>query len=415
MRLATRIRHADPLYGTTLEDLTPPPLPPGQKLGSLPAGRRRIGRRLGVAATAAIACVIGVLLVALLPTATHKRSGDVVQIFHVSSLTGGRVSPALIARSAQIIRGRLASLNATDSHVAVQDSATIRFYCAGCASTHAVARRAAETAKLLIYDWEPNVLNSRCRPAPTDANVTGGQAAGQPGAGTLSYYRAILRAAKCQPRRYRLTSHHTAVYYAIDPARRRVLSGPQASRADALTAAQADSPDTTQPLARLVRIPPGVVVLQAADGPASPQDRNNAQWYVLRDNAALSGRDIIDPRRSADRSNSAPLVSFTFSASGGHAWRALTRGVAQRGQLRRIPGRSTAADFQHFAIALDTHLITVPFIDFQRNPDGIDPRSGSKIEGGLTDASARALVALLRSGSLPAQLTPTSTRPATTQ
>jgi hypothetical protein len=33
---------------------------------------------------------------------------------------------------------------------------------------------------------------------------------------------------------------------------------------------------------------------------------------------------------------------------------------------------------------LDNELISVPFIDFQQNPDGIDARNGSQIEGGFT-------------------------------
>src|SRR5205823_14168785 len=59
---------------------------------------------------------------------------------------------------------------------------------------------------------------------------------------------------------------------------------------------------------------------------------------------------------------------------------------------------------QHFAAVLDGELITVPYIDFQQNPDGIDGSNGADIEGGFTIQSAQDLAKLLQIGALPIKL-----------
>ena len=55
---------------------------------------------------------------------------------------------------------------------------------------------------------------------------------------------------------------------------------------------------------------------------------------------------------------------------------------------------------QHFAVALDNTLITVPSIDFKIYPDGVTGGGGAEIAGGFTIRSARTLATLLRYGPL---------------
>lgn len=59
---------------------------------------------------------------------------------------------------------------------------------------------------------------------------------------------------------------------------------------------------------------------------------------------------------------------------------------------------------QHFAIVLDNEIISAPYINFRENPDGIDARSGSEIQGGFTIESAQDLANLLKTGALPVKL-----------
>src|SRR5436190_145173 len=78
--------------------------------------------------------------------------------------------------------------------------------------------------------------------------------------------------------------------------------------------------------------------------------------------------------------------------------------IAQRGQEQQAPGQPPSASFQHFAAVLDGELVTVPYIDFQQNPDGIDGANGADIEGGFTIQSAQDLAKLLQIGALPIKL-----------
>jgi SecD/SecF fusion protein len=154
-----------------------------------------------------------------------------------------------------------------------------------------------------------------------------------------------------------------------------------------------------------VKINTGTIVVKAekrGTGKGIPDT-----YYVLNDNPALSGRDITDPKQTFNNGaagSGAPVVTFSFTDKGRKAWANVTREIAQRGLSLQIPGQPAQASFQHFAAVLDGSLITVPFISFTDNPDGIDGRQGSQIEGGFTITSAQDLAKLLKIGALPLKL-----------
>jgi SecD/SecF fusion protein len=149
---------------------------------------------------------------------------------------------------------------------------------------------------------------------------------------------------------------------------------------------------------------PGTTVVVADYNKDAPHDPNNADWYVLDDRPALTGQNVTDPRVRKDTRTGAPNVAVRFTSEGQRTWRAITRRIAVRGLAQARPGDVRPAGSQHFAIALDHRLLTVPYIDFRQNPDGLDARNGVQIGGGFTPASARTLVALLKSGVLPVRL-----------
>jgi SecD/SecF fusion protein len=150
----------------------------------------------------------------------------------------------------------------------------------------------------------------------------------------------------------------------------------------------------------LVTVPQGTVLLQAANpsasqqiAPASPA----AQFYVLKDDVAVPGNDITNPQPSTDQSGQ-PDVTFGFTRTGQSRFEAVTRQVARRGARVSVGGETLA---QHFAVALDNQLITVPQIDYRQYPDGIVGGGGADVTGSLTPQSARDLATELRLGALP--------------
>jgi SecDF, P1 head subdomain len=221
----------------------------------------------------------------------------------------------------------------------------------------------AAPGRLAFYDWEADVI------APNGKTVASQLRAGNPAALTIS--RGSAGWAPGQPHAGSMSLHQATALVRTLP------------RHGHLAIVPAIAPDFSHP--------------------TSP-DALDAQFYVLRGAPALSNAEITNPRASADTNTRTPDVTFDFTAAGSRAFQSLTAAVARRGGL--VSGVGDTLD-QHFAIALDNRLITVPYIDFRQYPDGISGDHGADIAGGFTSQSAKDLAILLRYGPLPTTLTVT--------
>jgi len=135
--------------------------------------------------------------------------------------------------------------------------------------------------------------------------------------------------------------------------------------------------DTTVPpdQAQQGRVPAGSEVLMSSTSPKVP--------YVIKQQALVSGGDLIDAQPGFDQRTNEPIVSFKFNTSGSRKFaQATSENVG-------VP----------FAIVLDNEVISAPVI---REP--ITGGSG-QISGSFTVQQANDLAILLRAGALPAPLT----------
>jgi preprotein translocase subunit SecD len=281
----------------------------------------------------------------------------------------------------------------------------------------AVQEGVAETGQLYFYAWEPNVIGAGGRPAPGEGSVTGDESVEGPGghAVGLTEYRAVLRAGKrppilrktdttwrpgCTPRQVGGCSYGS--WYLLDAARERVLQGPAHTEPD-LYAQGYRPPVGATP--RAVRVNPGTVLVQARAIEAEKTGRiinaSPNSWYVLNDNPALGGADLINPARGKEDVDGRPDITFGFTPYGRTAFERVTKEIAHRGQEAQLPGVTKEEAEQHLAVVLDGQLLTVPSIDFTKYPEGIDAATGSEISGGFTIASAQGLAGALESGPLP--------------
>ena len=112
---------------------------------------------------------------------------------------------------------------------------------------------------------------------------------------------------------------------------------------------------------------------------------------------SLFGNDLTNPQQSTDQAGN-PDVTFSFTPNGQKAFQNVTSQIAHRGDLASGLGQQLN---QHFAVALDQKLITVPQIDFKTYPDGIRSSNGAEITGAFTIQSAQDLANQLRLGALP--------------
>jgi SecD/SecF fusion protein len=327
--------------------------------------------------------------------------GGVELIYQGKATPQSPVNSDSLNRAIDIIRQRVDQLGVSEPTIGTVGSDQIAVDLPSVKDATRAAAQVGQVAQMYFYDWEPNVIGPNGQPDPTNAAVTGGGAAGEPGTG-VPLYQAIQIAAK----RPAILRHNdttpTGTWYLVNDTAKSVLRGPEDNRA-ALFSETQQPPGT-----RVVEVMPGTVLVQAQTPKNAPDPKLNS-YYVLNDNPVLKGSDIRNPAQTFDNGTSGtgqPIVTFGFSSSGGKIFQNVTRQIAQRGQNVSLPGQPNN---QHFAVVLDGRLVTVPFIDFTQNPDGIDPSNGSQIQGGFTIDSAQQLANLLKTGALPIKLVPIST------
>ena len=339
------------------------------------------------------------------------------------------VTQDALSRAVDIMRARVDQLGVAEPEIQTTGGNQISVGLPDVKDIARAEKQVGTTARLEFYDWEANVLTPNGKTAasqlqtqdPTAVAISQGSAGGPglPGSGSMSLSDAVKLASKQPPQASSDNARNGYEYYlfgapasaacataardqgkAPTPGQQCLLSGPDGTLQDLLSGLPAGvSASQGQQLV----VPPGTVVLQAADASASHQTSftdPNAQFYVLRDHVALFGNDISNPQQSNDQSGS-PDVEFSFTSHGKTAFQNVTAAIARRGDL--VSGLGQTYN-QHFAVALDNKLVTVPSIDFKQYPDGIPGDTGADITGGFTIQSAQDLATQLRLGALPIKL-----------
>jgi SecD/SecF fusion protein len=398
--------------------------------------RVRLGH-LVIGASLLVVVVVGAVFVAVRgPSSDTSRStgspagaASVRVVFRATPLNPRSSFHKSLEQAVAVLRHRLQAVSPR-AHVSLagRDVVVVVHKGAGVSRGRIIALTAP--AQLEFYDWEANVLLPNGKTVasqlhlqdPTALTISQGTASGPgaPDAGALPLYDAVTLASKQPPA-------------GLSPNLSR--DGPQyymfgAVGSTACTAAQGDAttrdagghcllsgPDSTiQGLqsglppgvsmsdGQLLTVPQGTIVVQAEQvSPASPPAAASpaARFYVLKDNAALSNADIINPKQSTDQGGE-PAIMFSFTSAGMTKFQHATAVIAHRGMVLSTPGQTLN---QHFAVALDSQLVTVPAIDSRQYPDGITGGGGADITGGFTLRSARLVARLLSSGALPVTLT----------
>jgi SecD/SecF fusion protein len=351
--------------------------------------------------------IAGLLAASLVVIATKQTrlgldlKGGVSLIYQAKPTKQSQVTGDAIERTLDIMRERVDQLGVAEPEIQRSGPDQIDVSLPDVQNADEAAQQVGTTAQMYFYDWEPNVLGANCKPAPQDPNVTGGAAAGG-GTGAVSYFDAVQRASKC-PERNIPNATTNGLFYLVDTKAKRVLAGPAETRKDLDQEVQ-NKRIKTAATQQVLEVKQGNIVVRA-EGPDEKTKSN--RYYVMLDRPALSGTDIKNPEQQFDQGTGGsgqPIVTFDFTDRGRRIWQQTTRGIAQRGQDNFIPGQDPQSAYQHFAIVLDNELISTPFIDFQQNPDGIDGRNGSQIQGGFTIDSAQRLSNLLKTGALPIKL-----------
>src|SRR3954451_11776633 len=359
--------------------------------------------------------IVGILLAGSLVVIATKPTrlgldlkGGVSLVYQAKPTRFAKVDANSIQRALDIMRERVDQLGVAEPEIQRSGSDQIDVSLPGVKNAKEAESQVGETAQLFFYDWEPNVIGPDFKPAPDDPNVTGGPSAGS--AAAIPKYDAVLRASKTK---FAPDANDTTngQYFGLNTKKQTVVCGPQdveqggtgaQARAGLLEECRTKKvvPD------KIVKVPQGVVLIQAERPDDKTKKEEFDRWFVLKDDPALRGTDIKNPEQNFDNGSGGtgqPNVTFEFTDKGRKSWQKTTREIVQRGQSQFFGGDPSSA-FQHFAIVLDNEVISAPYIDFNQNPDGIDGRNGSEISGGFTLGSAQELANLLKTGALPIKL-----------
>ena len=208
----------------------------------------------------------------------------------------------------------------------------------------------------------------RSRAAPS-AGVAGSRAA-------TRYYDAVTRARQVPARRTRARRRTGDQYYLVDA---KAQDGPRRARTRRVRDLQRGRRstrsvrlDAERRSSRSRRAPSSSAPSRTTPTAKPPTDLVRAPGPPGRSR----GTDIKNPEQNFDSGaggSGQPNVTFDFTEQGPQASGRRSRArspSAARPASRRASTRQTP--HQHFAIVLDNELISVPYIDFQQNPDGID-------------------------------------------
>jgi preprotein translocase subunit SecD len=248
-------------------------------------------------------------------------------------------------RTMRIMRARAKRLGARRPRIRRSGTDRIVAILPGIRDAKRAAYQLSAPGRLSMIDWEPNVLDEHCNVDATRPN--GGQRA-IPGRS-----KAVKRATRCE-----------------------------------------GNVDT------------GVAVVRDEPGPQHEPDAPKPDlWWVIKDEPVLTGGpNIKSSAQTFDERTNSPIVTFDLTAHGQDLFHDVTRRIAHRGARNARPGVDADTGSHHFAIRLDDELISTPYVNYRKNPDGIDASKGVHISGGFTVQSARDLAALLDQPPLPLRL-----------
>jgi len=379
-----------------------------------------------------VALLIGLAVVTIAVKSTRlglDLKGGVELVYEGKPTAQAKVDNESLERAIDIMRKRVDQLGVASPEILRSGEKEIDVALPDVSNAQRAQDEVGKTAQLYFYDWEPNVIGANGKPAPTEGSATGDGTIQGPGGSSagLVEYDAVQRAAK-RPAILRRTDTTwspgctsqqvgNCIYgswYLIDTAHERMLCAggkPVCAPAETEQNLYADGykpPKGSKPKA--VRVNPGTVLVQAHPVESTASKVTNESpnsFYVINDEPVLTGSDITNPAQGFDEGGGGtgqPNVNFGFTSHGKKVFEEITKKIAHRGQEAQLPGVSKEAAQQHFAVALDGQLITVPSIDFTKYPEGIDASTGSEISGGFTLTSAQNLANELQSGALPIKL-----------
>ncbi|MGN6217266.1 MAG: protein translocase subunit SecD [Solirubrobacterales bacterium] len=342
---------------------------------------------------------------------------------------GESVSGEDIDQSISIIEQRINKLGVAEPEVARLGENELTVSLPGITDAERAAEQVGTTAQLYFYDWEPNLIGIQRAVGGHPGQTPPKEAlskleetwkeSGRPieafaeqliGAGAFpNAYQAALLASEQKPvENCKTCSVARPRFYLFERASpHKLIDGPEFKKKDLYVSPSGEKRPKN---GIVIEVPTGVVLV--SEYPLNGETGNYEEevepgWYALKDEPALNGNEITEPKQTYEPTTNQPVVSFGFTGEGREAFSTVTRQIAQRGQASAL-GPANAQEAQalsgHFAVVLDNEVKSRPIINFAENPDGIDGRNGAQIAGLGNLNEAQELATTLQIGALPINL-----------
>ncbi|HWH92384.1 MAG TPA: hypothetical protein VNT03_00870, partial [Baekduia sp.] len=300
-------------------------------------------RRRNLIVLALVGTLLVLALAVIVPGSPLSKStrqgldlkGGVSLVYEAQPTRFSKVTSESIDRTMDIMRERVDTLGVAEPEIQRSGENQIDVSLPDVSNADQAQQQVGTTAQLAFYDWETSVVGPEGKPEPNNASVTGGQLAGQPGAGTQTYYEAVRAASKLKATN-EPDDTTEGLFYGVDDKAKTVLCGPQNTEADATEACQ----NAGKRPSKIVKVPEGYIVVQAEadDNDKAAAAAASDAYFVLKDDPSLRGTDIKDPEQNTDPNGGGPTVTFNFTDSGRDKWQKTTRAIAQRGAAAWVPG-----------------------------------------------------------------------------
>src|SRR5438105_103402 len=208
-----------------------------------------------------------------------------------------KVDTQAIDRALDVIRKRVDAFGVSEPEIQRSGSDQIVVGLPGTKNAQRAVRQVGKVAQLQFYDWEARVLGPDLKPNSSDPNVTGGQSAGQ--VGGLSFYDAVVLAAKRAPTSNGGKATTNGEYYLVSDTQKKVLGGP----AEVPTDLTSELPGGAPPQGtRIVKVNQGTIVVRGEKNRQTKKARSEEHTSELQSRVELVCRLLLEKKNNITNS-----------------------------------------------------------------------------------------------------------------
>ena len=376
--------------------------------------------------------LVGTVLLAVPGSPIHKKptlgldlQGGLEVVLVAVPPKGHTLTADDMNRSISIMQNRINKLGVSEPEIRKQGSNQIVIQLAGIHDPAAAAKLIGKTAQLMLFDFENDLtgpskdINGNPIATPSlYALLT--QVQKQATKGTpQSYYLFHTKTVKVKSTKKTTVKGKNGKSTTVTkPVTKTVAKHSLVASADTLNALLKPYGGKLGPKDQILKAPANTIVIscQTKTGCIGAQALSPsgsyyylAQFFPNRKTnpiPEMTGADLVLSGTRADFGpTGGPIVTLQFTNHGSNQFQKITRQEAQRGQTKfDLAGKQGDPTnyAQHFAIVLDGQLESTPYIDFQKNPDGIPgPNAEIDLGNGGSIGEAKDLALILQTGALP--------------